>query len=238
MIDLNDNMQPQYIESGSRVFTEECLNGGNINKKKYRHYADLKRFFGDVPVEKIIAMSDMHSITNNVIDTLVKKGNIDKKTIVICTGDMAGTGRLGAPGDANPYDSYVKILNACYLFYFVQGNHDIYDQRVFSLINTDGTPCCVHNQIIKTPIGIISGVNGISSSNVDEMRHKYDSKKYNDWIDRHRKNTDIDIFLTHMPIKYEFARIHMFGHAHNDKYYQQRGNSICLNMDSRVIMFC
>lgn len=112
-----------YHETGSRVFTEEILNGGKIHKKKYRHYADINTFFTAKPQAssdlKVIAMSDIHSITDKVITDLIRKKHINKNTIVITTGDMAGNGRSGAAGDDNPYDSYVKILKAAHSLYLV-----------------------------------------------------------------------------------------------------------------------
>lgn len=204
----------------------------------------MKACFGDEIAAndlKIIAMSDMHSVTNPVVTQLIRKKHINKNTVVILTGDMAGNGRSGAPGDENPYDSYVEILKHAHSLYFVQGNHDIYDPKaLYELHNEDGTPCCVHNTVVQTPIGTIAGVNGIITPNADESRHKYTEKQYNSWISKFTKRKDIDIFLTHMPIRREnvFAKVHMYGHAHADKYYYTHNDSLCLNMDSRVIMFC
>lgn len=231
--------RPAYYEHGSKIYTYEVLNGGKMQKPKYVHRADMKAFFG-TDTYKVIAMSDIHSVTNMTVDELIKKNIINKTTVVITTGDMAGIGITGKDGDHNPYDDYVKILKAAYLFYFVQGNHDIYDARVFDLINSNGTPCCVHNKIVDTVIGKIAGVNGIIVPDHARCpdRHKYNKKEYNTWVN-HLKDKALDIFLTHMPPSETtlMAPIHMFGHCHAKKYYYHQGKSLCLNMDSRVIIF-
>lgn len=231
---------PKFIENGSRVFTQEVLNDGKLTKPKYRHYSDLKACFpkADSSVTKVIAMSDIHSVTSQVVDSLIKKGNIDSSTIVICTGDMAGNGRSGPSGDCNPYDDYVKILKAARAFYFVQGNHDIYDERALKLMNSDGTPCCVHGRAIKTPIGVISGLNGITNEVEIKERHKYTNDKYKNWVKQIRKMGPIDIFLTHQPFQDNpIAPLHLFGHAHAKKFYTYNGQSLMLNLDSRLVLF-
>lgn len=232
-----------YYQNTSRVFTTEELNGGKISKPKYQHHSDMKAFFKEVDpvVNSVIAMSDIHSVTTKTIDSMIKKKVINKNVIVITTGDMAGTGKSGPAGDANPYDDYVKILKHCYRFYFVQGNHDIYDKRVFELVNTDGVPCYVHNQVVQTPIGTIAGVSGIvvPDDKVDKSRHKYSNLDYSKWITNLKKQGNIDVMLTHMPPADDalFVPIHMFGHCHEKQYYYHRSDSLCLNMDSRVIKF-
>lgn len=235
---------PKYYSLTTRIYTEEVLNGGKMRKPKYAHHSDMKAMFGDnVPEEitGVIAMSDIHSVTGMTIDSLIKKKTINKGTIVISTGDMAGTGKSGKDGDANPYDDYLKIIPAAHSFYLVQGNHDIYDERIAELTNSDGSPCCVHGHTIQTPIGTIGGINGIVNPDnaVDHTRHKYSAKEY---VREYRAYIDNppDIFLTHQPPDQHFkpfASIHMFGHCHWKDYHREENGCLLLNMDSRVIKF-
>jgi predicted phosphodiesterase len=174
----------------------EELNGGKIKKPKYLHYATLRDMFPNISndVKTVIVMSDMHSITRKIIDELIKRKLITKTTVVITCGDMSGSQKLGS--NANPYDDYCKLQVSAMVLYFVQGNHDQEDERVYSLRNDDDTPCCVHNIVIDTVLGRIGGVNGIIGK--DGNNHTFDEAKYQLFIDSVIEQSP-QIFLSHMP---------------------------------------
>lgn len=211
------------------------------NKFIYKslHHCRLHATFPDAPasVHKVVCMSDMHSATSEVIDKLVKSKTIDKNTIVICTGDMAGNNKMG--GDADALPDYVRLRDAAQALYLVQGNHDIYNADVMHLINDDGTWCCVDQRAVDTPLGRIAGVNGIMTDTRPTMeRHKYPKIEYMKRL-KHTLALKPDILLTHTPltdIPYNVP-IHLFGHAHMDPYIDLSHNGLRLNMDGRIFLF-
>lgn len=235
-----------YNDKGPNIFIDEILNNGKIRKPKYRHYADIN-FFTNIDrqlVDCIICMSDMHSVATEVVTDLIKKKYINNRTVVIMTGDMAGNGKSGRYGDENPYDLYTLVVQHALALYLVQGNHDIYDSRINNLRNSNGSFCCVHKKIVKTPIGYISGLNGIPTDleHQNETRHMYDHETYNKWwkkIQSSKKNKIIDLFLSHIPPADNmiFAPTHLSGHAYTDSYYKSYDNKHHLCLDSRVIIF-
>lgn len=111
---------------------------------------------------------------------------------------MVNQKKIGSNGD--PYNSYKKILENSNKFYFVQGNHDISDDKFNLLLNDDLTPCAVDSIVVDTPIGKMAGINGIiDDNNIDYNYHKYSSTEYN------KKLLNIlelkpDIILSHQPI--------------------------------------
>eukprot|EP00049_Salpingoeca_infusionum_P018209 m.356207 g.356207 ORF g.356207 m.356207 type:complete len:250 (+) comp17472_c0_seq1:189-938(+) len=247
---------PMHI-AGNKLFMYEKLDGGRVEKPKYRHYADLAAFFGEeaatnaaaVGVTKVIAMSDIHSLSEKVVAKLIMTSQIAKNTIVLMTGDMAGTGKRGPAGDANPFDMYMRVRDAAFALYFVQGNHDIEDPRAATLTNDDGSFCCVHNTVQHTVLGTIGGVNGIRVPGTDGIpaRHKYPATRYEAWWANVQRlaaqassSGQLDICLSHEPPANEelFAQRHLFGHAHApEKFFYKHADSECLNMDSRVFLF-
>jgi len=53
-------------------------------------------------------MSDIHGATHEVVHSLIKRGVIDKNTVVICTGDMGGeNGNMG--GVIDPTPDYIAL---------------------------------------------------------------------------------------------------------------------------------
>lgn len=230
-----------YYELNSKLIGQESLNGGKILKPKYRHYVDKSGLFRDIsePSCSVVAMSDIHSLSVEYVKALVKAKHINSNTVVIMTGDMAGTGGTGAAGDADPYPTYCYVLQHCLALYLVQGNHDIYNSEVKQLKNADGTPCCVDDIVVTTPIGTIGGVNGIVNVTEDHARHKYLEYEYMKKYERVRSQNP-DIMLTHQPPRDDmiFAKLHLYGHAHAKKHYSEKGssNSTCVNMDSRILI--
>jgi predicted phosphodiesterase len=122
--------------------------------------------FGQHPV---IAMSDIHAQTQNVIDKLDQKFLLSR-FVVLTAGDMAGTLTMGTDGDPTAF--YQQLSDKCQEFYFVQGNHDMPDKMNVEkkLTTVNGTPCMIPNgQTINTSIGKIGGVNGI----ISDKHHPY-----------------------------------------------------------------
>jgi len=226
-----------YYELNSKLIGHEPLNGGKMLKPKYRHYVDKTGLFNTDTELSVVAMSDIHSMSVEYVTKLVKSKHINKNTIVIMTGDMAGTGRSGAAGDYDPYEMYQYVLPKCHLLYLVQGNHDIYNSKVNDMVNTDGTHCCVDNSIVNTILGTIGGVNGIITEEANHERHKYTEKEYMKKYE-YVKRLNPDIMLTHQPVKDDmvFAKLHLFGHAHAKKHYYEHNGSTCVNMDSRILI--
>lgn len=186
----------------------------------------------------LLIMSDIHSATTRVINDLIKKKIINKNTIVLTTGDMAGDGKMGGYGD--PYNDYVNILENSYRFYFVQGNHDIKNDKCYNLVNDDGTKCMLDNIIENTCIGKIGGVNGIGTlpKRVDHNKHKY---MYDDYYKKINDITSekLDILLTHQPInkktfKYTIPLLHICGHAPIEPYIQCDEDYTMINLDGRI----
>ena len=233
---------PKEIYQHSRY--KENLKG-KVKEKTFHEYRN--NGFWDLPAGiSLVLMSDLHSATSTTVDHLIAKNIINKKTIVISTGDMAGNDKLG--GDADPYNDYCKLKDASYLYYLVQGNHDTYNEKVFELKNEDGSPCCLHRKVQDTPIGKIAGINGVGYDNpsvVNIAKHKYPEQKYNNHLQELLMEYKPDILLTHPPIKHSILnkwhmpKYHIFGHAHNDNYFQvdNSGEHAMLNLDCRIMWF-
>lgn len=190
---------------------------------------------------KLILMSDLHSATTDIITDLIRKKTIDNNTIVICTGDMAGNWKIG--GDADPYDDYTKIRDVAKSLYFVQGNHDIFNEKSKQLKNSDGTFCNVEGILQQTPLGTITGLNGIETDNcrVEHSKHRYSSDLYERRL-KYVLKMKPDILLTHQPLgterleKYGIVpKYHLCGHYHVDDFFQRHSNHTMINLDSRII---
>eukprot|EP00730_Choanoeca_flexa_P006865 TRINITY_DN12238_c2_g1_i2.p2 TRINITY_DN12238_c2_g1~~TRINITY_DN12238_c2_g1_i2.p2 ORF type:complete len:232 (+),score=38.84 TRINITY_DN12238_c2_g1_i2:1989-2684(+) len=220
-------------------FRTEQLDRGRVKHKSY-HYCKLATTFKDTApgVKRVVAMSDLHSLTPEIVQWLVSKKRVTSQTVVITTGDMAGAGKLGQDGD--PIEAYKLLRDAAMAFYFVQGNHDDYNAAAFDLVNDDGTPCCVHNMVVETPLGRLGGANGIvvADSHGNGDKHKYSQKEY-DTVYNHVAMQHPDIMLTHQPIAAvdACATIHLFGHAHANAYAVEPDGRLLLNMDGRVFQF-
>jgi predicted phosphodiesterase len=223
------------------AFQEDLGRGRMVPKSM--HHCDMKTTFSNVSeaIDTVVAMSDIHTANSAVVDKLIKTRCVNKRTIVICTGDMAGNGKMG--GNADPIKDYVRLRDAAAALYLVQGNHDVHNSDVLKLVNSDGTWCCVDQRAVDTPIGRIAGVNGIilppeEKENQPE-KHKY---VHADYMRRLQCSLDLkpDILLTHTPLSdvdHE-VRLHLFGHDHYDEYIDLRPNGqLRLNMDSRVFVF-
>lgn len=235
-----------------RAFEEEVGRGRTVAKSL--HYCSLAATWPLCVgrVKRVVAMSDLHGATTVAVNRLIRRGIIDDETIVLCTGDMTGNGRMGADGD--PYDDYVRLRDAARALYLVQGNHDRESQAVLTMCNSDGRPCCVHRRAVSTPLGRITGVSGIMAGDgsqgtggqADPTLHKYPADIYMRWV-RQAAALRPDVLLTHMPLsataQQEAIRsvpIHLFGHAHVDEGYAsvpEWGQGLRLNMDSRIFVF-
>lgn len=218
------------------AFKEELRNGHF--KAKSMHFCSLKSMWPDFVGKRVVAMSDIHGATTESITKLIKRKLIDDETIVLCTGDMAGTGRVGSNDD--PFDDYVTLKNACRALYLVQGNHDVFNAGVMTLMNRDGSPCCVHRQVIQTPLGRLGGINGImvDDDKANKQLHKFTSSDYTKWLNQVLQQKP-DILLTHTPVKTpRSVPLHLFGHDHFENYIDIVGpNCLKLNMDCRIFVF-
>ena len=222
-------------------FREERLNRGRIKAKSY-HYCKLQPTFPLAKangVKRVIAMSDIHSMTPEVVDWLLATQRVTPQTIVITTGDMAGNGRLGEDGD--PLPQYTLLRDAALALYFVQGNHDALSPQALALTNADGSRCCVDGVVVPTLLGTIGGVNGIvvSEEHVDASKHKLSQADYSAQYS-HVLALNPDIMLTHQPVEREDmgASIHLFGHDHCAVgYIDSDATTLRLNMDGRVFQF-
>jgi predicted MPP superfamily phosphohydrolase len=229
---------PKLIHSHNKY----CEVVGNKNKNKIKEYYCYKNNnFFNLQNNKLVLMSDLHSLTDFVIDDLIKKKKIDSNTIVISTGDMCGNNKIGGNGD--PYNTYKKILFHSCKFYFVQGNHDAHNDKCYELQNSDGSPCLVDSIIINTPIGKIAGINGIyvDDENINHKFHKYSNKEYNDKL---KKIFDLnpDIILSHQPItnidftKYN-VKYFICGHYKIEPFIQINNNISFINLDNKILVF-
>lgn len=214
---------------------------GRKNTKIYYQYKNNGLF--SLPENtKLIIMSDLHTATTEIIDDMIKKKRINKNTIIITTGDMAGNGKMG--GDADPYDDYLKIHKHAKLFYFVQGNHDLFNEKCKELINDDGTICGVDGIVQDTLLGTISGINGIETKDTkaNKLKHKFSHKVYHKKLKFVLSKYNPDILLTHQPIdkeilvKYHLPKYHLCGHHHIDDFFQTNDYTM-INLDGRIMEF-
>jgi predicted MPP superfamily phosphohydrolase len=225
---------------GNHYKYSENFKNGKKSKKIFYEYQNNNMFTLPENTELLI-MSDLHSATPNIIDDLILTKKINKNTIVISTGDMAGNGKMG--GDGDPYNEYLKISENAKSFYFVQGNHDIFNKKCKELKNDDGTFCHVEGLIQNTPIGTITGLNGVETHDcrVNKKIHKYSEKIYEKRL-KFLLNQKPDILLTHQPIekkrlsKYHLPKYHLCGHYHIDDFFQV-GEYIMINIDGKIINF-
>eukprot|EP00040_Diaphanoeca_grandis_P008982 m.47113 g.47113 ORF g.47113 m.47113 type:complete len:234 (+) comp20419_c0_seq1:130-831(+) len=187
-------------------------------------------------VKNVIAMSDMHTATATVIDMLIQKKKINKGTIVICTGDMAGIYQQKG-SDEDPIAEYRKLQQAALALYFVQGNHDVQNAETREMYNDDGTPCHVAGLVVETAVGSIGGVDGIIDDvKPDPSLHKYTTTEY---MSMFKKVTarNPQILLTHTPLASDVmhsSKIHLYGHAPVTPYAQITHDALSLNMDGRI----
>ena len=215
---------------------------GNKNKSKIKEYYCYKNNdFFNLQNNRLILMSDLHSLADFIIDDLIKKKKIDKNTIVISTGDMSGNNKIGGNGD--PYNTYKKILDNSGKFYFVQGNHDAHNDKCYELKNNDDTPCLVNMIMINNPIGKIAGINGIEvdDDNVNHNFHKYSNKEYNERLTKVLE-LEPDIILSHQPItninfdKYN-VKYYICGHYKIEPFIEIKNNISFINLDNKVLIF-
>lgn len=148
--------------------------------------------------------------------------------------------KIGGNGD--PYNSYKKILENSNKFYFVQGNHDIYDDKFNSLKNNDLTPCAVDSIVVDTPIGRIGGINGIEvdDNNIDNNYHKYSSEEYNEKL-LNILELNPDIILSHQPISnIDFSehkvKYYISGHCKIDPFIQIKDDLALINVDNKILI--
>lgn len=216
---------------------------GNKNKEKIKEcYFYKNNNFFNLNGFKLILMSDLHSMTEFIVDDLIRKKIINSSTIVITMGDMSGDNkRIGANGD--PYNSYKKILANSNKFYFVQGNHDIYDEKFVHLLNGDLTPCMVDSIVVDTPIGKIAGINGIQVDDelVNHNSHKYSSQEYNEKLQKILE-LNPDIILSHQPIlNIDFVshktKYYISGHYKIEPFIDIKNNIASINVDNKIIIF-
>jgi predicted MPP superfamily phosphohydrolase len=230
-------VEPKLIRKHTKYY-EILIKKGRKKPKEYSQYINNNLF--QLNGHRLIIMSDMHTATGDVIDDLIKKKTINKNTIVITTGDMSGNGKMG--GDSDPYDDYVKIQQSAGYFYFVQGNHDILNEKCKDIINDDGSFCMVDGRVVNSPLGTIGGINGIETddSKVDHNIHKYSRKTYQKKLE-FALNTRPDILLTHQPIQKSRIKIlpkyHLCGHQPIEPYFVIDDDYTMINLDNKIMEF-
>lgn len=223
------------------AYAEELKKGKTTPKSL--HYCSLRATWPDARVKRVVAMSDIHGATHEVVHSLIKRGLIDKDTVVICTGDMGGeNGNMG--GVIDPTPDYITLQETCAAFYFVQGNHDCDKMDMHRYWrNPDNTPCYVHRRVVQTTLGLgtIGGVSGIIAGpkGPNPDAHIYDNDMYQGWL-RSVMAKRPDVLLTHTPLQHEQdCRVHLYGHAHAWDGYARvddRGR-LRLNMDCRIFVW-
>lgn len=235
--------EPKLIRSHNKYC--EIVGNKNKNKNKIKECFFYKNNdFFQLNKIKLVLMSDLHSLTEYIIDDLIKKKIINSNTIVISTGDMSGNNKIGGNGD--PYNTYKKILTNTGKFYFVQGNHDIYNEKCIELKNNDNSSCMVDSIIVDTPIGKIAGINGISvdNNNEDYNYHKYSHKEYNEKLLKILEFNP-DIILSHQPIQeipginfqnYN-VKYYISGHYKIEPFIQINTNFSFINIDNKILIF-
>lgn len=231
----------EEIKVAPKAYGETIKRGKIIHKSLHRCKKDVTwPNAGDV--RRIVAMSDIHGATTEVVHSLIHKRKIiDKDTIVICTGDMGGAdGKMG--GLLDPTKDYCAIKDACRAFYFVQGNHDLDVSAVHNTwTNEDGTPCYLHRKVVDTAIGRIGGVSGIIVAKgkvAIERAHIYTEEDYDAMLQEVLQQKP-EILLTHTPLESNLGvSRHLFGHAHFEEYIGLgEDGSLSLNMDRRIFVW-
>ena len=181
---------------------EDC--GRGKRKAKSMHYCSLaaSNMFPrrDPALKRVVAMSDIHSVTSAVVDKLIQRRLVDKDTVVVCTGDMAGTGRMGSNADS--FADYVRLRDAARALYLVQGNHDTLNPAVEELANADGSWCSVHRRVVDTPLGRVAGLHGIiNDAKPDPAFHVHTSEAYLGSLAAVLALRP-DVLLTHTPVEF------------------------------------
>lgn len=210
----------------------------------HKHPVKLHYLDNDlIPTRDVLLMSDLHSESHEVIDNLIEL-HLLENSIVFTLGDMAGNGKMGDDGD--PIDVYRRLLQNSYRFYFVQGNHDLFNPEVYELFNSDGTRCSLNGTIINIDGIKIAGIDGIIGKE-NHSKHIYTK---DDYFKKMKKLNDIDILMTHdIPIirkePTDFAVIphdminnkyHIFGHHQYGKIKNVDDGKVFYSLDRRVIM--
>lgn len=208
----------------------------------------IKLFYGPnefLPGRQVILISDMHGQCEQAINILEEMGVLSE-SIVFTMGDMAGDGRMGADGD--PIESYRRLLQLSDKFYLVQGNHDLFNPDVYTLVNDDGTRCALNETKIEIDGVTIGGLDGIIGEK-NPGKHIYTR---DDYIRRLKQLGGVDILLTHdLPavsctnrhpgvpldaIKVTNCRIHAFGHHQLESFKSTISGVLCYSMDRRVLI--
>jgi Icc-related predicted phosphoesterase len=204
----------------------------------------------------LIAMSDMHSQTPELLVMLDEFVNLDK-FVVLTAGDMSGAHIRGS--DGTPTLDYEFLAQRSREFYFVQGNHDRPDpdnkqnviknkENKYSGIQ-DGT-------VITSLVGSIGGVNGIISNK--SHPYKMSGTKYQLHLkkvlskrpyilmthdtpsidkyyqDKNRYIGNLKIF--EIVDKYK-PKIHFYGHCHHPTIHNLINGVNYINLDARVLIF-
>jgi Icc-related predicted phosphoesterase len=204
----------------------------------------------------LVAMSDIHSQTPELVVMLNDLLNLDRFVVLTC-GDMAGDFVRGT--DGNPTPEYQYINGLAKEFYFVQGNHDLPGKGGVEkkMKNKQGKLCNIQEvTVTDSLVGKIGGVNGIISDRAHA--YKMPADKYHSFLDRSLQKKPA-ILMTHdtpaIPAFYENGEryignmdifnivdkhrpnIHFYGHCHHPVIHNEINGIHYINLDARVLIF-
>jgi len=207
--------------------------------------------------EPVIAMSDIHSHTPELVKILDEFIYLDK-FVVLAAGDMAGEHIFGTDGDPTP--EYIYLSDKAKEFYFVQGNHDLPDwdnhQEKKIKNKQDKLSMIPDGRSVNSLIGKIGGVNGIISNR--DHPYKMPKRKYMKYLETVLKNRPTILMTHETPSIYAFypdgerykgneeifrminkykPKIHFYGHCHHPKFHHFINGVNYINLDGRVIIF-
>lgn len=193
----------------------------------------------------VIAMSDIHAQTQLVIDKLDEKFYLEQFLVLTC-GDMAGSLTMATDGD--PTDFYWQFLQKSLGFYFVQGNHDTPSKENIKILH-ESDNMVKNGSSVNTPIGKISGVNGI----ISDKSHPYKMSQ-DEYLKHLNKalSSKPYILMTHdtpalpklkgneeiykMASKYK-PKIYFYGHCHHKEFHHHINGTNYFNLDGRILVF-
>lgn len=207
--------------------------------------------------EPVIAMSDIHSHTPELVVMLDEFVNLDQ-FVVLTAGDMAGEHIMGT--DGIPTTEYEYLSRRAKEFYFVQGNHDLpdHENKQDTIKNKQNQNAMIQNGTsVNSLIGTIGGMNGIISGKYHPYKMSWG--KYNKLLQKTLSKKSY-ILMTHdTPSINKFyenstdryigsielfdlvdkwkPKIHLYGHCHHPTFHNLINGVNYINLDAKVLIF-